>query len=198
MTAEAVHVVRQLARRSGVKRWQVELYGEAFILYLATLVGNVPSHTLRRWFYTRVAGVSMGPDSTIHWRCRFFRPSGLRIGANTLIGNDAFLDGRRGITFGDCVVTAGEVAIFTLQHDIDDPDFGVKGGPVVIDDYVYIGPRATILPSVHIGLGAVVMAGAVVTRDVPAYSVVGGVPARFVRERPHDLRYRPKWAMPFQ
>jgi maltose O-acetyltransferase len=198
MSVVTDQLLRQFTRRTGIKRWKVELYREAFILYLATLVGNVPSHALRRWFYTRVAGVTMGPDSTIHWRCRFFKPCQLRIGANTLIGNDAFLDARRGITFGDCVVTGGEIAIFTLQHDIDDPWFGVKGGPVVIDDYAYIGPRAILLPSVHVGTGAVVMAGAVVTRDVPDFAVVGGVPARFVRQRPRDLRYRPMWSMPFQ
>jgi maltose O-acetyltransferase len=191
-------VVRAAARRLGVKRWRVELYWEAWIVYLAALVGAVPSRTLRRWFYTSIAGVSMGPDSTIHWHCRFFRPSGLRLGANTLIGDGAFLDARRGITIGDCVVTGSEVALYTLQHDIDDPGFGVTGGPIVIEDYVYIGPRAIILPSVHIGKGAVVMAGAVVTRDVPEFAVVGGVPARFVRERSHDLRYRPKSIMPFQ
>ena len=88
--------------------------------------------------------------------------------------------------------------IYTLQHDIDSPAFDVSGGTVVVEDYAYIGPRAIILPNVRIGYGAVVAAGAVVTQNVLPYAVVGGVPARFIRERPHDLDYRPDFATPFQ
>jgi maltose O-acetyltransferase len=88
--------------------------------------------------------------------------------------------------------------IYTLQHDIDSPSFIVTGGPVTIEDYVYIGPRAIILPNVRIGRGAVIGAGAVVTQDVSEYAVVAGVPARFIRERSRELDYRPDFAMPFQ
>lgn len=176
----------------------IERYQEGFLLFFATCLGYVPSHRFRLFLYKHVLGITVGPYSTIHWRCRFFNPSGIRIGRNTVVGNDAFLDGRRGITIGNCVVTASEIAIYSLQHDIDDPDFSVVGGAVTIEDYAYIGPRAIILPNVHIGYGAVIMAGAVVTKDVPDYAVVGGVPAQFVRERARDLRYKPKYAEPFQ
>ncbi len=99
---------------------------------------------------------------------------------------------------GNYVATGSEVMIYTLQHNIDSPTFDVVGGPVIIEDYVYIGPRAIILPGLRIGYGAVVGAGAVVTRDVPPFAVVGGVPAEFIRERPRNLDYRPDFAMPFQ
>ena len=72
------------------------------------------------------------------------------------------------------------------------------GEPVVIDDYVVIGTRVTILPGVHIGEGAVVATGAVVTRDVAPYTVVGGVPAIFIRNREKNLRYTLKFARMFQ
>ena len=88
--------------------------------------------------------------------------------------------------------------IYTLQHDIDSSIFDVIGGPVIIEDYVYIGPRVIILPGVRIGYGAVIAAGAVVTDDVPTFAVVGGVPAHYIRERNHNLDYRPDFAMPFQ
>jgi acetyltransferase-like isoleucine patch superfamily enzyme len=176
----------------------VWIYYQGFALFMITLVGLVPSHLFRRLVYRYIFGVQLGRGCIIHWKTRFFRPSGVKIGEYSNIGNNAFLDGRRGLSIGNCVSTGAEVMIYTLQHDIDSPSFDVIGGPVIIDDYVYIGPRVLILPNVRIGRGAVVAAGAVVTQDVPPYAVVGGVPARFIRERRHDLEYRPDFAMPFQ
>lgn len=168
---------------------RTSLNGGYLLLYGLTTVGAVPSHTVRNAAY-RLAGVTLPRSSALHWRARFFCPRGVRIGENTTIGNDAFLDGRRGLTIGCRVSIAAEVRIYTLEHDIDDPYFASIGGPVVIEDYVYIGTRVTILPGVRIGRGAVVASGAVVTGSVEEYTVVGGIPARPIRERSHDLRYR--------
>ena len=63
-----------------------------------------------------------------------------------------------------------------MEHDPQSPDFAIRGGPVVIEDYAWIGGRAVILPGLRIGEGAVVATGAVVTKDVPPYTIVGGVP----------------------
>jgi len=173
-------------------------YFQGAVLFGIYLVGWVPSHHFRRFFYRHLFGVQLGSGSIIHWQTRFFQPNNIHIGKYCNIGNNAFLDGRRGITIGNFVATGSEIMIYTLQHDIDSPTFEVTGGPVMIGDYVYIGPRAIILPNVRIGIGAVVAAGAVVTSDVPDYAVVGGIPARFIRERRHDLNYHPDFAMPFQ
>ena len=193
-----------------------------FWVFLATLTGCIPSHTIRLLLYRTIFRVSIGKNSSIHWLARFNLPSGVEIGHNTIIGNDAFLDGRsyrtwtpgqnkfatyiqeffraknRSLQIGNNVSIAGEVRIFTMQHDIDDPNFKEVGEPVVIDDYVVIGTRVTILPGVHIGEGAVVATGAVVTRDVAPYTVVGGVPAIFIRNREKNLRYTLKFARMFQ
>jgi maltose O-acetyltransferase len=176
---------------------QVWLYSQGLGLFMINGVGNFPSHHLRRFVY-RLFGVHIGRGSIIHWQTHFFQPSGVQIGEYCNLGNGIFLDGRRGLTIGNRVATGAEVMIYTLQHDIDSPSFGIAGGPVRIEDYVYIGPRAIILPNVRIGRGAVIGAGAVVTQDVSEYAVVAGVPARFIRERSHELDYRPDFAMPFQ
>jgi maltose O-acetyltransferase len=120
------------------------------------------------------------------------------IGENTTIGNDAFFDAREGISIGASVNIAAEVRIYTREHDIDDPYFAEKGAPVVIEDYAYIGTRVTILPGVTIGRGAVVASGAVVSRNVTQYMLVGGVPAKPIRERSRDLRYKLGYAKRFQ
>ena len=168
------------------------------ILYFIFLVGRVPSHVFRLLMYRHVFGVQIGRGSTVYWRCRFFQPKGVSIGDHSIIGNDAFLDGRYGLRIGSNVNIGGEVAIFTAEHDVDDPAFKMVGGAVAIDDYVYIGSRATILPGVTVGKGAVVAAGALVTRDVLPYAVVGGVPARKIKERSRDLEYTLSFRLPFQ
>ncbi len=152
----------------------------------------------------------IGKDSSIHWRAEFNQPSGIEIGHNTIIGNDAFLDGRmknfityrkehgRPLKIGNNVSIAGEVRIYTMEHDIDSPDFKEIGAPVVIEDYVVIGSRVTILPGVTIGKGAVVASGAVVAKDVEPYTVVGGVPAQFIKNRSKNLTYTLKFARLFQ
>ncbi len=183
--------LQKLARR-------IRVMYEGFSLFVATLVGIVPSHHFRRFMYRHIFGMRLGKGSIIHWQARFFHLPGIQIGEYCNLGNNAFLDGRRGITIGNFVDTGSEIMIYTLQHDIESPTFEVEGGPVIIEDYVYLGPRAIILPNVRIGCGAVVGAGAVVTKDVPEYAVVGGVPARFIRERRRDLKYRPDFEMPFQ
>jgi maltose O-acetyltransferase len=178
-------------------RWAA-LNWRGFMLYLATLTGHVPVHAFRLFMYRRLFGVKIGRQTSVHWRTRFYAPHGITLGNNTILGNDLFLDGRFGLTIGDNVNLGGETAIFTAEHDPNDPDFAMVGAPVVIEDYVYVASRSTILPGVRIGKGAVVALGAVVTRDVPEYTIVGGVPAKVIGQRSRDLRYTLNFHMPFQ
>ena len=101
------------------------------------------------------------------------------------------MDGRASLKIGSHTDIASQVLIYNSEHDINAQDFRATAEPLEIGDYVFIGPRAVILPGVTIGKGAVVGAGAVVTKDVADYTVVGGIPARKIRERKlKDLNYR--------
>lgn len=153
-----------------------------WLLVLYEIGINVPFHSIRKFFY-RISGMKIGKGSTLHMWARFFNPAGIEIGEDTIIGDHVFLDGRAPLKIGNHVDIASSVQIYNSQHDIDSEDFGAVEAPVEIGDYVFIGPRAIILPGVRIGKGAIVAAGAVVTSDIPEFEVWGGVPARFIRKR---------------
>ncbi|WP_204164814.1 acyltransferase [Rhodococcus oxybenzonivorans] len=169
-----------------------------FRLYVAFITGRIPNHRFRLLMYRYIFGVKIAEGASVHWRTVFFAPEGVEIGSNSIVGNDCFLDGRRGIKIGSNVNIGGHVQIYTLEHDPNAPDFGTKGGEVVVGDRAYIATRSTILPGVRVGEGAVVAAGAVVTRDVEPFVMVGGVPARPIGGRQSDLAYELGYHMPFQ
>lgn len=154
-----------------------------FMLWKLHLVcALIPSHHIRR-FYMRLYGAKIGQGSSIHMGSRFFSLKNLIIGDDTIIGERAFLDGRAPLKIGSHVDIASEVMIYNSEHDINSDDFKAILAAVEIGDYVFIGPRVIILPGVKIGRGAVVAAGAVVTKDVPEFAVVGGVPAKVIGQR---------------
>lgn len=157
---------------------------------------QIPSHYFRRFVY-RLFGISIGANSTIHTGAVFYKISNIKIGKDTIIGENVVLDGREKITIGDHVDFASEVMVYNSQHDIHSEDFKAISAPVVINDYVFIGPRAIILPGVKIGKGAVVAAGAVVTSDVEDFKIVAGIPAKEIGERknknPHYKLGRAAW-----
>ena len=113
--------------------------------------------------------------------------AGIRIGRNGLISEFNVLRGQGGITIGDNVYTAPLVQILAVNHVYDDPtrpiiEQGITAEGIVIEDDAWIGAGAIILDGVRVGRGAVVAAGAVVSADVPAHTVVGGIPARVIKE----------------
>jgi maltose O-acetyltransferase len=154
------------------------------------VVSAVPSYALRHAWYRRL-GLQIAPGAGIHLGCYvwFYGPghlrrTGLTIGRNTRVNRGCTLDGRGSLTIGDEVSISPEVVILTTQHAWRTPGFPLESRPVVIEDHVWIGMRATVLPGTTIGRGAVVAAGAVVSGTVPPLAVVAGVPARQVAERP--------------
>jgi len=167
-----------------------------FIVLKLHAVGYIPFHHVRRFYY-RFYGMHIGKGSAIHIGLRLYDPRGIHIGEDTIVGEFVVLDGRDRLTIGNHVDIASEVMIYNGEHDVHDDHFKGIFAPVVIEDYVFIGPRAIILPGITIGKGAVVGAGAVVTKDVKPFDIVGGVPAKVIGERknkdPHYKLGRAAW-----
>lgn len=115
-------------------------------------------------------------------------PGEITIAKRVSVGTFSHLAGHGGISLAENCLIATHVAIMSYQHGFSDrsvpiPDQDIELKPVVIEEDVWIGTHALILPGVRIGRGAVVGAGAVVTSDLPPYSVAVGIPARVVKQR---------------
>lgn len=158
----------------------------------------IPSFVVRHLILRYLYGVKIGKCSTIEMGVRFMSPQKIRLGDYSVVHYDSILDGRMGLEIGDCVDIGHQVNIFTLQHDMDDPGYVATGGPVRIGKHAVVGGRSTILPSVSIGEGAVVASGAVVTKDIGSFEMVGGVPAKFIRKRAENLKYKITYRAWFQ
>lgn len=156
-----------------------------FWLMVLRFVGFIPLHFVRKFFYI-ISGINMPLDSTIHIGANFFKPSNISIGHDTIIGDHCFMDGRAPLKIGNHVGIASQVLIYNDEHDINSPNYGNSFGPVEIGDYVFIGPRSIILPNIKIGTGAVVAAGAIVTKNIPDFEIWGGVPAKKINDRKID------------
>lgn len=113
--------------------------------------------------------------------------AGIKIGEDCLLGEYCVIRGQGGVHIGDRVYTSPFSQIIAVNHVFDNPDQpfidqGITAEGIVIEDDVWIGSGAIITDGVRVGKGAVVAAGSVVTKDVPAHTVVGGVPAKVIRE----------------
>jgi acetyltransferase-like isoleucine patch superfamily enzyme len=113
--------------------------------------------------------------------------AGISIGKDGLIGEYTVIRGQGGVHIGDRVYTSPFTQIIAVNHVFDDADRpfieqGITAEGIVIEDDVWLGSGAIVTDGVRVGKGAVVAAGAVVTRDVPPHTVVGGVPARPIKD----------------
>ncbi len=138
-------------------------------------------------------GIQIGENSIVMhgavlhvYNFRGMPQSGITIGRDSLIGEYSVIRGQGGVTIGDRVYTSPFTQLLAVDHVFNDPnrsfvDQGITAQGIVIEDDVWLGAGAIITDGVHVGKGAVVAAGAVVTKDVPSYTVVGGVPARPIK-----------------
>lgn len=150
----------------------------------------IPCHPLRR-VICKIIMHQFDMSSAICRKVELRSPYRISVGRGSIINARCLIDGRGGeVRIGNNVDIAQDVYIWTEQHDYNSPTYATKGGPVTIEDYAWIASRATILPGVKIGKGAVVACGAVVTKDVPEMAIVAGVPAKTIGRREGVLSYK--------
>ncbi len=136
----------------------------------------------RIWLLTKFGLQNCG-EIAVYPTVSIWAPWNIQMGKHVAVDDQANLYSVDKITIGTKVAISREVFICTASHDITKPNRPLITAPVTICDGVWIGARATILPGVTIGEGAIVGAGAVVTKDVEAWTVVGGNPAKFIKKR---------------
>ena len=160
-----------------------------FSLYvLNRIIAFIPCNTFRKLWY-RICGMKIGTSSQIDMGVYILAPMKISIGSYSHINQGCLLDGRGGISIGNSVSISHRVQIMTGTHDIQSKDFRGYVKPVFIGDYAFIGVGATVLGGIKIGKGAVVCAGAVVTKSIPDFAVVAGVPSKIIGQRNYDLDY---------
>jgi acetyltransferase-like isoleucine patch superfamily enzyme len=161
------------------------------LLYLCNkIIAEMPSHTVRLGFYRKIMAFEIGRRSFIFMGARFDSRGGFFLGDHSVINENCRLDNRGTLRIGANVSVSSEVCILTADHDPQSESFIGRNRPVEIEDYVFIGTRALILPGCKIGRGAVIAASSIVTKDVEPFAIVAGNPARTVGQRPQNLSYQ--------
>ena len=167
----------------------INRYLSGFVQLITLICGYIPSHHVRRLIYRFFLRMNIQNSTIIYGGAEIRSPKKISIGAHSVIGHYAILDGRFGIKIGENVNLSTGVWIWTSEHDLQHPYFKAGGSSVTIEDYAWISSRVVILPGVKIGHGAVVASGSVVTKDVDPYNIVAGVPAKVIGMRSTELNY---------
>ena len=153
------------------------------VLFRFTLARFYPCQLWRN-LLLRMFGTRTWYQAQFFPTARIWAPWNLKTGRSVAIDDDVDLYNVAPITLGHMVSISRRAFICTASHDIVDVGRPLKTAPITIGNGVWIGAEAYIGPGVTIGDGAVIAARAVVVKDVPAWSVVGGNPARVIKERP--------------
>lgn len=186
------NILKYYAGRSTLYRWATAIALE----YIPNdILPHIPFWTIRRWYF-RLMKMTIGTKSFIMKHNYIMTPNHLHIGDYSHINRGCLIDCRGGVFIGNNVSISYNVSIISGGHDINSKSFFGIYMPITIDDYAWLGANSTILQNVTVGKGAVVCAGAVVTKDVAPYTIVGGVPAKVIGHRTRDLDYHCIWNTP--
>lgn len=152
-------------------------------------VNWLPFPKIRRKIYS-ILGMKIHPSAHIMRNCQFLDMQNIQVGQNSIIGHNCYLDGRGALTIRENVNIGSFTKILTASHQVDSDGFSGENKPVIINDHVWIATGSIILPGVSIGRGAVIGAGSVVTREIPASVLAAGNPAKVIRQRKSSLQYQ--------
>ena len=159
------------------------------------IINKIPFYLISHSWY-KLFFVKIGKGSSIHRNVviegislKKKNREKLKIGENTSVGRCSVLDIRGGLKIGNNVSISPNVIFITGSHDMQSKNFKYEDFETIVEDYVWIGTGAIILPGLKIGTGAVIGAGSVVTKDVGDYDFVAGNPAKFIKKRNRDLEY---------
>lgn len=150
---------------------------------IKTYVYPFDKNKLKLFFYQKKF-LKLGEGTYIDFPVKIKGCSNIYIGKDVVINSFVHIWGNGGVSIGDRVMIASHVSITSLTHDYNSVNKRYEPalkGKIVISEDVWIGSHAVILPNVYIGKGAVIGAGAVVTKDVPDYTIVAGVPAKPIK-----------------
>lgn len=190
------YLLKEMCKKTLVKTGiypVIRAFGVEFLVN--DVLPTIPFWSWRRWYLKRLKA-KIGKGTFIMKKNYIIYPWLLHIGEYSHINRGCIIDARAGIIIGNNVSISHQVSLITGGHDHNSKRFDYVGKPIVIEDYVWIGIGATILQGTKIGRGAVVCAGAVITHDVAPYEIVGGIPAKKIGERRHDLDYHCIWDIP--
>lgn len=149
----------------------------------------LPIPKVRKWIYT-LLNMKIHPTAHIMRNCQFVSMKDIVVGERSIIGHDCLLDAKGGINIGKDVNISSYAKVLTAKHIVDDPFFMGINKPIIIGDRVWVASAAIILPGIEIGEGAIIAAGSVVTKNIAAFSIVGGVPAKKIANRKKELQYQ--------
>jgi acetyltransferase-like isoleucine patch superfamily enzyme len=168
-------------------------YLKALIFFLGNrIIMTWLPYFIRHMFIRKILRIRMGSESSIAMGV-FITGNKITIGSNTVINRGVYLDGRAALFIGNNVNVSHRTLIQTLTHDSQSPYFIAVERPVVIHDHVWIGAQALICPGVTIGEGAIIGAGAVVTKNIAPYTIVGGNPAAKIKMRASHIEYKSRY-----
>jgi maltose O-acetyltransferase len=188
---------RHFLNKSKIREEQYHAYGNNYLdlflwLLYTHIFSKIPYNVgmkLRRSIFKKLfKELGYGSTIFISTNVKLIFPQGIELGSHVGIARDCVLDGRGGIKIGDYTIIGFESIILTCTHNSNRKDIpireqGMFTAPVIIGKDVWVGARVSILPGVTIGNGVIIGINSVVTKDVPPKTIVGGIPARIIKDR---------------